>query len=255
MIVKVVTHPDFSSTDYADDCASVAGRMEIILEALKVEGPWAFVLPEAATDADLRRGHTPAYLASLVGNPKLHALASLAAGGAIRAAELAMEGEPAFAVVRPPGHHASRHAGWGYCVYSNVALALLKLRASGAITSALVVDIDAHTGDGTIDVLSDWPGAHILNPYAEDRRAYLALLEQALKALPPMDIVAVSAGFDAYLEDVGRKLDTMDFFMIGRALRQYCRRSGHERRFAVLEGGYYLPALGRNVASFCRGFA
>ena len=95
----------------------------------------------------------------MAGNPKLHALAALAAGGAIRAAELGLGGEPAFAVVRPPGHHASRTAGWGYCVYSNVALALLKLRASGAISSALVVDIDAHTGDGTIDVLSGWPAA------------------------------------------------------------------------------------------------
>ena len=253
--MKVVAHPAFSATDYADNCASVAGRMEIILEALAAEGPWEWVQPAAATDEDLRRGHTPEYLASLAGNPKLHALAALAAGGAIRAAELGLGGEPAFAVVRPPGHHASRTAGWGYCVYSNVALALLKLRASGAISSALVVDIDAHTGDGTIDVLSDWPGARILNPYAEDRSAYLALLEQELKVMPPVDIVAVSAGFDAYVEDVGRKLDTMDFFLIGRVLRQYCRRLGHERRFAVLEGGYYLPALGRNVASFCRGFA
>jgi acetoin utilization deacetylase AcuC-like enzyme len=253
--VKVVAHPDFNGTDYADNCASVAGRMEIILEALKIEDQRDFVRPEAATDADLRLGHTPEYLASMAGNPKLHALASLAVGGAIRAAELCMEGEPAFAVVRPPGHHASRNSGWGYCVYNNVGLALLKLRASGAISSALVVDIDAHTGDGTINVLAGWPGARVLNPYAEDRKAYLALLERELSAMPAVDIVAVSAGFDAYLEDVGHKLDTTDFFMVGRALRTYCRRLGHERRFAVLEGGYYLPALGRNVVSFCRGFA
>jgi acetoin utilization deacetylase AcuC-like enzyme len=253
--VKVVAHPAFNATDYADDCASVAGRMEVIVEALASEGRWDFVQPGAAMDEDLRRGHTPEYLAASAANPKRHALASLAVGGAIQAAELGLAGEPAFAVVRPPGHHASRNAGWGYCVYSNIALALLKLRASGAISSALVVDIDAHTGDGTIDVLSGWSGARILNPYAEDRKSYLALLEQELKAMPPVDIVAISAGFDAYLEDVGRKLDTLDFFLIGRALRQYCRRLGHERRFAVLEGGYYLPALGRNVASFCQGFA
>ncbi len=253
--MKVVAHPDFSASDYAHNGASVAGRMEIILEALEVEGPWAFVQPKTATDEDLRRGHTLEYLASSAENHRLHSLASLAVGGAILASELCMKGEPAFAVVRPPGHHASRNSGWGYCVYSNVALALLKLRDSGAISSALVVDIDAHTGDGTIDVLSTWPSARILNPYAEDRRAYLALLEQELKAMPPVDIVAVSAGFDAYLEDVGHKLDTTDFFMIGRALRHYCRRQGHERRFAVLEGGYYLPALGRNVAAFCQGFA
>ena len=52
-----------------------------------------------------------------------------------------------------------------------------------------------------------------------------------------------------------RKLDTTDFFLIGRCFRDFTRRQGHERRFAVLEGGYFLPALGRNVAAFCKGFA
>ena len=253
--VKLVTHPYFCATDYADDCAAVPGRMEIILEALEAESDWEQVQPEPASEGDLRRVHGEAHLATVALKPRLHAMAALAAGGAIMASELAMAGEPAFAVVRPPGHHASRNSGWGYCVYNNIGVALLRLRALGKISSALVVDIDAHTGDGTLDVLASWPEARVFNPYAEDREAYLALLNRELREMPPVDILAVSAGFDTYREDVGRKLDTMDFFLVGRALRHYCRRIGHERRFAVLEGGYFLPALGRNVASFCQGFA
>lgn len=253
--MKLVTHPAFCATDYATDAAAVPGRMEVILEALAEEPEWTQVQPAPAAPEDLRRAHGEARLAEAARNPRQAELAALAAGGAILASDLAMAGEPAFAVVRPPGHHAARDAGWGYCVYNNVGVALLRLREQGRIASALVVDIDAHTGDGTVDVLSPWPGARVLNPYADDRVAYLALLERELRDQPAVDILAVSAGFDAYKEDVGHKLETMDFFLVGRCLRQFCRRLGHERRFAVLEGGYFLPALGRNAAAFCKGFA
>lgn len=253
--MKVITHPQFCATDYASDCAAVPGRIEAIQVALAEESDWEGIEALPAKDEDLLRAHTAARVQAVSQDPRLKAMAVLAAGGAIQAAEFAVREEPAFAVVRPPGHHAARDSGWGYCVFNNVGVALLKLRAAGLIQSALVVDIDAHTGDGTIDVLSGWPQARVFNPYAETREAYLALLERELREMPPVDILAVSAGFDAYLEDVGAKLTTMDFFLVGRALRQYCRRLGHERRFAVLEGGYFLPALGKNAAAFCKGFA
>ena len=67
-------------------------------------------------------------------------------------------------------------------------------------------------------------------------------------------MLAVSAGFDAYVHDRGGKLQTDDYFTIGRLLQAYAIRLGHQRRFAVLEGGYYLPDLGKNVLAFCRGF-
>lgn len=253
--MKVITHAEFCATDYAADCAAVAGRIEAIQEALAEETGWERIEARPATDEQLLRAHSPSRLQAVNLDPRLKAMAALAAGGALQAAEFAASGQPAFAVVRPPGHHAARDSGWGYCVFNNVGVALLNLRAEGKVNSALVVDIDAHTGDGTIDVLSGWPQARVFNPYAENREAYLALLERELREMPPVDILAVSAGFDAYLEDVGAKLTTMDFFLVGRALRHYCRRLGHERRFAVLEGGYFLPALGRNAAAFCKGFA
>jgi acetoin utilization deacetylase AcuC-like enzyme len=69
-----------------------------------------------------------------------------------------------------------------------------------------------------------------------------------------VDIIAVSAGFDNYEKDLGKKLRTFDFYNIGLILKNLCKRFGHNRRFAVLEGGYYLPDLGKNVEAFCGGF-
>ena len=69
-----------------------------------------------------------------------------------------------------------------------------------------------------------------------------------------VDIVAVSAGFDSYEKDVGKKLKTFDFYQIGRILNKFTKRMGHNRRFAILEGGDYLPDLGKNVLAFCQGF-
>jgi acetoin utilization deacetylase AcuC-like enzyme len=117
-----------------------------------------------------------------------------------------------------------------------------------------VVDFDQHTGNGTQDVLHGWPEAIVCNPYGDNPADYLRTLEECLKQAPQVDILAVSAGFDAYIHDLGHKLATEDYFTIGRLLQAYAIRLVHQRRFAVLEGGYYLPDLGKNVLAFCRGF-
>ena len=94
-------------------------------------------------------------------------MASLSAGAAIKAAQIAYTGTPTFACLRPPGHHAYRSSGWGYCHFCNMAIALLKLKQQKLIESAFILDFDAHTGDGTIDCLSEWKSVKILNPMAD----------------------------------------------------------------------------------------
>lgn len=255
--MRVVFHEAFHASDYSldpHDNAADPGRLEGIMRALREDGRYAVDTPSPASREDLLRGHTEAHVAAVEAHPRLYAMASLAAGAALMAADIAMRGEPAFACVRPPGHHASRGSAWGHCTFSNVALALLKLRASGAIQSAFVVDFDQHTGDGTMDVLRLWPGVQVFNPYGDDARDYLYQLEARLAEAPQVDLLAVSAGFDGYIHDLGRKLATDDYFSIGRLLQGYAIRLKHQRRFAVLEGGYYIPDLGKNVLAFCRGF-
>jgi len=252
--MKIVTDQRFLASGYADDNAAAPGRMEAALEGIRQE-PWTWVAPVPAAEEHLRLAHGAEYLARVAADQPRFQMASLAAGGAILAARLAHGGDPAFACVRPPGHHASRDAAWGHCTFSNVALALLVLRAEQRIERAFVLDIDAHTGDGTREVLASWPGAEVFNPFADDAGDYCRKVEARLDALGPTGILAVSAGFDGYRLDVGHKLDTPDFRRLGALVRAAALRICGGRRFAVLEGGYYLPDLGANVLAFCRGLA
>ena len=88
----------------------------------------------------------------------------------------------------------------------------------------------------------------------EVAEVYLKRIEDYISSIQYVDVVAASAGFDSYEKDVGKKLTTFDFYLIGRLLKQLAKRMGHHRRFALLEGGYYLPDLGKNVLAFCQGF-
>ena len=104
----------------------------------------------AYLDASPRRPDGPAMLdPDTFTSPESHEIALLAAGAAIDAARHAWQtGEPALALVRPPGHHAEPDRAMGFCLYNNIAVAAAALRADGAARVA-IVDIDVHHGNGT----------------------------------------------------------------------------------------------------------
>jgi acetoin utilization deacetylase AcuC-like enzyme len=135
-----------------------------------------------------------------------------------------------------------------------MGIALLKLKANKRINSAFVLDFDAHTGDGTKAVLSAWKDCRILNPSADTGKLYVQQIETLTRDIPEVDIVGVSAGFDLYEKDLGKKLTSFDFYLIGDQMKRFAMRAAGGRRFAILEGGYYLPDLGKNVLAFCQGF-
>ncbi len=250
--MQVIFDRQFCRSDYADDNAASPGRMEAAMSGLWASG-WEIRSPMPATREELLLTHEKTYLEAVARNPGRYAMASLAAGGAILAARVARKGEPAFACIRPPGHHASCGDAWGYCTFNNLVVALLVLREEKLIQSALVIDIDAHTGDGTRKLLSGWAQAEVFNPFAGNAAEYHDAVAARLTTARPVDMVAVSAGFDNYRLDAGGKLDTHDFELLGRSIAQAAHRLSAGRRFAVLEGGYYLPDLGANVLAFCRG--
>jgi len=253
--MRIVFHNNFFKTDYIEDCSSIAGRMEAVISELTNNADFHFIEPLPAEKSDILLAHTESYIEGVAQNTKLYDMAMLAAGGAINAASSAIEGETAFAAIRPPGHHAYKNMGWGYCYFSNLAISLLNLRNKNKINSAFIVDIDAHTGDGTKDVLTDWKEAQVFNPMAENNIEYFKVIDEFITTrLKKADILAVSAGFDSYKLDVGRKLETEDYFKIGYILKELSKKICNGRRYAVLEGGYYLPDLGKNVLAFCQGF-
>ena len=252
--MKLIFDEYFKASSYAQDNAALPGRMEAAMSGV-VPGPWEVMAPSVATLDHLRLAHDADYIEQVMRDGPRFGMARLAAGGAILAARLAHGGEPTFACVRPPGHHASRMGAWGHCTFSNLALALLVMRSEKRIDSAFIIDIDAHTGDGTRDVLVQWPQAEVFNPFAATAKDYLELVEARLASLEQTDILAVSAGFDAYKLDVGHKLDTADFQRLGSLCKEAAQRACRGRRFAVLEGGYFLQDLGANVRAFCLGFA
>jgi acetoin utilization deacetylase AcuC-like enzyme len=249
--MKIVFHPDYNKSDYADEQAALPGRMEAVMSCL---GSFETIVPGQADIKDIELLHTQQHIEKIRSNDTLFRAAMLAAGGAIRASQIAMAGECAFAAIRPPGHHAYKNSSWGYCYFNNLGIALQKLFTEGRISSAFVLDFDAHTGDGTLDCFKGRSEVQIVNVFADDRDKYMQVLDEKIAEAPQADIIAINAGFDSYKLDVGRKLEKFDFYQIGYKMKRLSVKWGHQRRFACLEGGYYLPDLGENVLSFCDGF-
>ncbi len=248
--MKVVFHERYKEV-YASDPAAAYGRMESIVKELK--GRYVFVEPAPASEDDLQLVHHLEHIERVKQRGPLYEAALLAAGGAILASELAMEGESAFGLIRPPGHHASPGSSWGFCWFNNVAIAVEKLRAAGRIKKAIVVDFDLHYGDGTANIFARVPEVAYHHVEGYTRQVFLDDLKEFLEARQDCDLVAVSAGFDRHERDWGGLLKTEDYETIGRILRDYAARTCRGRVFAVLEGGYNHDVLGENVRAFLDG--
>lgn len=246
--MKVVFHKDFYSV-YTSDPAAVAGRMEAIVEAVPNGTEW--VEAEPAEESDIAAVHTPAHI-ERVRSRGLYEISALAAGGAIRAAEIGLT-EPCFGLIRPPGHHASADSSWGFCYFNNMAVALRSLKRKKKIDTALVLDFDLHFGDGTVNILGKTDWVDIYNPQQGDRHLYVRDIGRILSERPA-DIIGISAGFDNHKEDWGGLLETEDYYSIGRMVRDTADTDGGGC-FAILEGGYNHTVLGENAAALMRGLS
>ena len=238
---------------------------------------WEWRKPAAATKEQLLRAHSAEHI-ELIKNPrgdfdvdtpaypKIYDYALNSAGAGTDVARAALAGEPAFALMRPPGHHSTRDRAMGFCFFSNIAIAALDALKNGAKRLA-IWDFDAHHGNGTEDIVAHndqirfasihqypaYPGsggksfANIDNyPVAPltPRQEHADVCKRALDKLVQFkpDLILVSAGFDAYARDplVQMTLEQEDFASFGEWLRNLDVPSG-----AILEGGYSddLPEL------------
>ncbi|HMO51496.1 MAG TPA: histone deacetylase [Kiritimatiellia bacterium] len=209
-----------------------------------------------------------------------------AVGGVINAVAATCRGEVknAFALVRPPGHHAGADTGMGFCLFNNIALAARAAQRRHGLSRVVIVDWDVHHGNGTQDIFyedgsvfyfslhqSPWyPGtgaaAEIgrgpgrgttLNaplPAGAGRKEVFAALESDL--IPAMehfqpDFVLVSAGFDSRRGDpLGEwNLTDEDFADMTHLLLKLAARHAGGRLVSVLEGGYHLGGLASAVVA------
>jgi acetoin utilization deacetylase AcuC-like enzyme len=242
----------------------------------------------------LQRVHTLRHIATLEGsapasglvhldpdtamNPHSLTAALRAAGAAVLAADMVIEGKVAnaFCNVRPPGHHAERGRAMGFCLFNNIAVAAAHALEHHGLERVAVVDFDVHHGNGTEDIFRDDERVlmvstfqHPFYPYSgtgnrSDRmvniplaayrsgREFRAAVERhwlpALDAFRP-EMLFVSAGFDAHRDDdmAMLKLVEADYAWVTGMIKSVAERHAHGRVASVLEGGYELHALGRSV--------
>jgi acetoin utilization deacetylase AcuC-like enzyme len=141
--------------------------------------------PRPATSAELRRFHTEGYLArvqELSDGPggdagesapvgaSSYEIAALAAGACLTAVDAVLDGAVgnAYALVRPPGHHALADKGMGGCLFANVALAVMHAREERGVDRVAVVDWDAHHGNGTQTAFWDEPSVLTISLHQAD---------------------------------------------------------------------------------------
>lgn len=244
--MKVIYSESFN-VSYCSDPAAAFGRIEAVVSAVRDAVTFVEAIP--ASEEDIAAVHTKSHI-DMVRREGIFEIAALAAGGAIQAAQTGIK-EPCFALIRPPGHHASAGSSWGFCYFNNMAIALEKLKREGLIKTAQVLDFDLHFGDGTVNILGGKGYVSIYNPSFSSRKAYLEGVKSFLEG-KQVDIIGVSAGFDNHQEDWGGLLATDDYREMGKMVREAARRNGGGC-FAILEGGYNHRVLGRNVRAFLEG--
>jgi len=127
--MKVILHKRFYEA-YTGDPAAAPGRIEAIVQELR--GTFDFIEPALPREGPGKGPRSKPHPVRKAGRSGLRD-GSPGCRRAIRAAETAFEGEPAFGLIRPPGHHASPHSCWGFCYFNNIAIALKKLMAEGKI--------------------------------------------------------------------------------------------------------------------------
>ena len=270
-----------------------------VLEEAGLPGRLVSLAPRAATVEEIALAHSRDHIARVEGfsgrgggwldgdtvaSPESFNVALHAVGGMLRAVDAIVAGEveQAFALVRPPGHHATAGQAMGFCLFNNVAVAARYAMANHGVERVLIADFDVHHGNGTEEIFySDpavlyfsthqyphYPGTGSvaddgagagkgstvnvpLPSFCDDdeyRRAYSEILAPVARRFRP-ELVLVSAGYDAHWADQlsGMHMTVDGFASIARMLKDLADDLCGGRVLFALEGGYHLQALAHSV--------
>jgi acetoin utilization deacetylase AcuC-like enzyme len=257
-----------------------------------------------ATREELVRVHAPAYLDFLqeavaegggvldagdtIASPGSWEAATVAAGASIGAVDAVMDGslDAAFALVRPPGHHALSDRAMGFCLLNNAAIAAVHAVAMHNLSRVLLVDFDVHHGNGTQDILYEtdrvlyfsthqspaYPGTGRWNetgagagkgytvnvplPADVGDEGFLEVFDTILHPLADRfrpEMVLVSAGYDAhwrnsaYVQGIRERVTVAGFAALASRLKRIADMHCPGRLVGILEGGYDLESLAHSV--------
>ncbi len=207
-----------------------------------------------------------------------------AAGGAIKATESVMNGEvnSAFALIRPPGHHATSSMAMGFCLFNNVAIAVKHALTKYELERILIIDFDVHHGNGTQDAFYDNPQVLYISTHqyphypgtgsteetgsgtakgttvniplpggcgdAEYQQVFEQIVVPAAKRFRPQ-LILVSAGYDPHWADQlsMMQVSVTGFALMVKIIRELAEELCGGRLAFCLEGGYHLDALAASV--------
>jgi acetoin utilization deacetylase AcuC-like enzyme len=281
-------------------------RLRGTWELLQADGILATLLQTPCTpasDEQLLRVHSRRHLSTValaaqrnahldadtyVGSDSEQA-ARLAAGGLCNVVGEVLGGQAVngFALVRPPGHHATPDRGMGFCLYNNVAIAARMAQAEHGVERVLIVDFDVHHGNGTQDAFYEdgsvlffsthqypyypgtghWretgrgagAGATINVPFpagvgdAGYAAAFATILAPAARRFQPQ-LILVSAGYDAHWNDplASMQLSIPGYAALVARLLDLAGEQCAGRIVFTLEGGYHLDVLAHAVCNTLR---
>jgi acetoin utilization deacetylase AcuC-like enzyme len=261
-----------------------------------------FVQPEKASIEDLEMVHAIEYIRLVKAvcaaggglldlqdtstSPDSFEVARYAVGGTLKAANLVIKHkfENAFALVRPPGHHAAKFRALGFCIFNNVAIAAQYLIEKLESRRVLILDVDAHHGNGTQEKFyetdkvlymslhqdpTDFPGTGFIEeigkaeglgynvniplPYGTSDQTYLRAVREIVNPIARQykpEFMLVSAGFDTHYSDpVGDlSLSASCIREVYEAIVSLASEVCQKRLVCVLEGGYNLKFIGKLAA-------
>ncbi|MCX5850446.1 MAG: histone deacetylase [Deltaproteobacteria bacterium] len=275
-----------------------------LLEAPNVADAFELIEPREATLEEIALVHSKSYIQLVAGtagkrhisldcdtvtSAESYDVAKLAVGGLLNAVDLVVDRDVAnaFAIVRPPGHHAEEDGAAGFCIFNNVAIAALYAIKKYRFKRVLIVDWDLHHGNGTQHSFYNdprvlyfsthqypfYPGSGSIHEIgmgpglgytinvplgggpgdAEFLRIYRKILDPVARAYKP-DLVLLSAGFDIYMKDPmgGMNVTTRGFAQLARVLLDIADECSKGRFAVTLEGGYHIDGQAQSVKAVLR---